>query len=193
MNTHPQTKAMISSQNSTLGWIQLEFHSSRKCFTIYYRSPWKFHHKFNRKLNRSKNCKFLWSITDKSIFKFNHELYHEHISPYVPKAHAQQTAGYPKRNSITGCVLFQFDNAPYKLFYNLPPIYPHYRSTTGWTTPDVQHINILSPPIRLHTITYAYRCDARTMLQPFVAHWLAHVRTPANVRVKIDVNPQNFM
>ena len=31
------------------------------------------------------------------------------------------------------------------------------------------------------------------MLQPFVAHWLAHVRTPANVRVKIDVNPQNFM
>ena len=58
---------------------------------------------------------------------------------------------------------------------------------------DVQHINILSPPIRLHTITYAYRCDARTMLQPFVAHWLAHVRTPANVRVKIDVNPQNFM
>ena len=35
--------------------------------------------------------------------------------------------------------------------------------------------------------------DARTMLQPFVAHWLAHVRTPANVRVKIDVNPQNFM
>lgn len=59
---------------------------------------------------------------------------------------------------------------------------------------DVQHINILSPPpIRSYAATYAYRCDARTMLQPFVAHWLAHVRTPANVRVKIDVNPQNFM
>lgn len=30
-------------------------------------------------------------------------------------------------------------------------------------------------------------------LQPIVQHWLAKVRTPANIRVKIDVNPQNFM
>jgi len=30
-------------------------------------------------------------------------------------------------------------------------------------------------------------------LQPVVAHWIAKVRTPANVRVKIDVNPINFM
>ncbi len=35
---------------------------------------------------------------------------------------------------------------------------------------------------------------ARTAnLQPAVKHWLAKVRVPANVRVKIDVNPQNFM
>ena len=35
--------------------------------------------------------------------------------------------------------------------------------------------------------------DARALLQPIVAHWLSRVRVPANVRIKIDVNPQNFM
>lgn len=34
---------------------------------------------------------------------------------------------------------------------------------------------------------------ARALLQPLVAHWMSRVRVPANVRVKIDVNPQNFM
>jgi len=35
--------------------------------------------------------------------------------------------------------------------------------------------------------------DANANLQPVVQHWLASVRVPANVRIKIDVNPQNFM
>lgn len=35
--------------------------------------------------------------------------------------------------------------------------------------------------------------DAKAMLQPLVAHWMDKVKIPANVRVKIDVNPQNFM
>ena len=35
--------------------------------------------------------------------------------------------------------------------------------------------------------------DARAMLQPVVSRWLSGVRIPANVRIKIDVNPQNFM
>jgi hypothetical protein len=30
-------------------------------------------------------------------------------------------------------------------------------------------------------------------LQPAVAHWLGKVRQPANIRVKTDVNPVNFM
>lgn len=30
-------------------------------------------------------------------------------------------------------------------------------------------------------------------LQPIVKNWLATVRVPANIRIKIDVNPQNFM
>lgn len=35
--------------------------------------------------------------------------------------------------------------------------------------------------------------DARAHLQPVVTLWLSRVRVPANVRVKIDVNPVNFM
>ncbi len=35
--------------------------------------------------------------------------------------------------------------------------------------------------------------DARAHLQPLVRVWLSRVRVPANVRVKIDVNPMNFM
>lgn len=32
-----------------------------------------------------------------------------------------------------------------------------------------------------------------TLLQPVVAHWLRAIKQPANIRVKVDVNPQNFM
>lgn len=35
--------------------------------------------------------------------------------------------------------------------------------------------------------------DERANLQPVVKQWLAHVKVPTNVRVKIDVSPQNFM
>ena len=35
--------------------------------------------------------------------------------------------------------------------------------------------------------------DARAKLQPLVRHWIDKVRTPSNVSVKLDVNPQNFM
>ncbi len=34
---------------------------------------------------------------------------------------------------------------------------------------------------------------ATANLQPIVSHWLAKVKTPANIRIKIDVNPMNFM
>ena len=34
---------------------------------------------------------------------------------------------------------------------------------------------------------------ANANLQPIVKQWLANVRVPANIRIKIDVNPQNFM
>ena len=35
--------------------------------------------------------------------------------------------------------------------------------------------------------------DARAKLHPLVRHWIDKVRTPTNVRIKLDVNPQNFM
>jgi len=35
--------------------------------------------------------------------------------------------------------------------------------------------------------------DVRDKLQPIVANWIASVKQPANIRVKIDVNPVNFM
>lgn len=35
--------------------------------------------------------------------------------------------------------------------------------------------------------------DERANLQPAVKQWLAKVKQPTNVRVKVDVNPQNFM
>ena len=35
--------------------------------------------------------------------------------------------------------------------------------------------------------------DVRAMLQPLVRHWMAKVPVPVNIRVKLDVNPQNFM
>lgn len=34
---------------------------------------------------------------------------------------------------------------------------------------------------------------ATANLQPIVSHWLGKVRVPANIRIKIDVNPINFM
>lgn len=35
--------------------------------------------------------------------------------------------------------------------------------------------------------------DANAKLQPVVSHWLRDIKIPANIRIKIDVNPQNFM
>lgn len=44
-----------------------------------------------------------------------------------------------------------------------------------------------------HRMRFLVAGDARAKLQPAVRHWLDKVRAPANIRVKIDVNPQNFM
>lgn len=59
---------------------------------------------------------------------------------------------------------------------------------------------IMGPvPAQIYQIRNWYRMrflisgDARAKLQPVVSHWLAKVKVPTNVRVKIDVGPQNFM
>lgn len=45
----------------------------------------------------------------------------------------------------------------------------------------------------LYRMRFLIAGDARANLQPLVSHWIAKVRTPANIRVKIDVGPVNFM
>ncbi len=59
---------------------------------------------------------------------------------------------------------------------------------------------ILGPiPAQIYQIRNWYRMrflvsgDEKTSLQPIVSHWLAKVKQPSNVRVKIDVSPQSFM
>lgn len=66
--------------------------------------------------------------------------------------------------------------------------------------PIVNGVKIMGPiAAQIYQIRNWYRMrflvagDARAMLQPVVSRWLSGVRIPANVRIKIDVNPQNFM
>ncbi|MDE5615910.1 MAG: primosomal protein N' [Alphaproteobacteria bacterium] len=66
--------------------------------------------------------------------------------------------------------------------------------------PSLDGGRIMGPvPAQIYQIRNWYRMrflisgDARANLQPVVAHWIAKVKVPANIRVKIDVGPQNFM
>ena len=66
--------------------------------------------------------------------------------------------------------------------------------------PNAPGVNIMGPiQAQMYQIRNTYRMrflvmgDARTALQPIVKIWLSHVRVPVNIRIKIDVNPVNFM
>ena len=66
--------------------------------------------------------------------------------------------------------------------------------------PNVNGARIMGPIVaQMYQVRGFYRMrfliagDARAYLQPIVKKWLAHVNIPANIRIKIDVNPQNFM
>lgn len=68
------------------------------------------------------------------------------------------------------------------------------------SVPTAQGVRVMGPiAAQIYQIRNLFRMrflvagDVRIKLQPFVRHWLDKVRTPTNVRVKIDVNPQNFM
>jgi primosomal protein N' (replication factor Y) len=59
---------------------------------------------------------------------------------------------------------------------------------------------IMGPiPAQIYQIRNWYRMrflvsgDERANLQPIVRNWINKIKAPANVRIKIDVNPQNFM
>ena len=66
--------------------------------------------------------------------------------------------------------------------------------------PNAPGVHIMGPiPAALYQVRNTYRMrflvsgDERTALQPIVKIWLSHVNTPTNIRIKIDVNPMNFM
>ncbi|MBO4625977.1 MAG: primosomal protein N' [Alphaproteobacteria bacterium] len=66
--------------------------------------------------------------------------------------------------------------------------------------PNIVGGKIMGPvPAQIYQVRNWYRMrflisgDVRAMLQPIVADWIARIKQPANIRVKIDVNPVNFM
>jgi len=66
--------------------------------------------------------------------------------------------------------------------------------------PNVANVRIMGPVMaQLYQVRGFYRMrflicgDARAALQPIVKLWLSRVRVPANIRIKLDVGPQNFM
>jgi len=66
--------------------------------------------------------------------------------------------------------------------------------------PNVNGAHIMGPIVaQMYQVRGFYRMrfliagDARAYLQPIVKEWLSRINIPANVRIKIDVNPQNFM
>ncbi len=66
--------------------------------------------------------------------------------------------------------------------------------------PNVNGAKIMGPiAAQIYQIRNWYRMRflisgvANAALQPIVTHWLAKVKQPANIQIKIDVNPINFM
>ena len=66
--------------------------------------------------------------------------------------------------------------------------------------PNVNGARIMGPIVaQMYQVRGFFRMrfliagDARAYLQPIVKKWLSHVNIPANIRIKIDVNPMNFM
>ena len=66
--------------------------------------------------------------------------------------------------------------------------------------PNANGVRILGPVMaQIYQVRGLFRMrflvagDEKALLQPFVKTWMARVKVPTNVRVKIDVNPQSFM
>lgn len=80
------------------------------------------------------------------------------------------------------------------------PVLKKYCSDLANAVPNLTGAKIMGPiEAQVYQIRNWYRMrflvsgDVKANLQPVVQHWLSKVKQPVNVRVKIDVNPQNFM
>ncbi|MBP5485365.1 MAG: primosomal protein N' [Alphaproteobacteria bacterium] len=80
------------------------------------------------------------------------------------------------------------------------PLLKDFCETLVRQKPNVNGARIMGPIVaQMYQVRGFYRMrfliagDARAYLQPIVKKWLLNVKVPANIRIKIDVNPQNFM
>ncbi len=76
----------------------------------------------------------------------------------------------------------------------------HFCADLASAAPALKGGKIMGPIVaQVYQIRNWYRMrflvsgPANASLQPVVSHWLSKVKQPANIRVKIDVNPINFM
>ena len=83
---------------------------------------------------------------------------------------------------------------------NKESVLQKYCADLAAVAPNITGGRIMGPvPAQIYQVRNWYRMrflisgDVRAMLQPIVANWIARVKQPANIRVKIDVNPVNFM
>jgi primosomal protein N' (replication factor Y) len=83
---------------------------------------------------------------------------------------------------------------------NKENILQKYCADLAAVAPNINGGRIMGPvPAQIYQVRNWYRMrflvtgDIRAKLQPIVASWIARVKQPANIRVKIDVNPVNFM
>ncbi|MBR5625314.1 MAG: primosomal protein N' [Alphaproteobacteria bacterium] len=79
------------------------------------------------------------------------------------------------------------------------PVLQRYCADLAAAAPSLNGGKIMGPiTAQIYQIRNWYRMrflvagGRNSNLQPIVAHWLAKVKQPANIRVKIDVNPINF-
>ena len=83
---------------------------------------------------------------------------------------------------------------------NKESVLQKYCADLAASAPKINGGKIMGPvPAQIYQVRNWYRMrflisgDVRAMLQPIVAKWVSGVKQPANIRVKIDVNPVNFM
>jgi primosomal protein N' (replication factor Y) len=83
---------------------------------------------------------------------------------------------------------------------NKESVLQKYCADLAAVAPNIVGGKIMGPvPAQVYQVRNWYRMrflisgDVRAKLQPIVANWIAHIKQPANIRVKIDVNPVNFM